>query len=250
MIRHRTTIATANLATWSGGGSGGAMSPAVSVEKKLVMESYVEFMCISVYIYICIYIILYTHYIHISSCIIIYHHISSYIIKYIIKYIIIYHYISLYIIIYHYISLSIIIYLSIYLSVIHIYIYIQTQVSIDITSYMYIYIYTHTCFAWFGHFFMPSKWSCFPLLEMATCEAWRHVFLLKWLCNPFWKTASLGFYKQVLQVIASVSMSMRLSIFTYSPIPLFPYFPISDLFTYLPIYQPTNYLSTLLQSII
>ena len=103
------------------------------------------------------------------------------------------------------------------------------------------YIYTHTCFAWFGHFFMPSKWSCFPLLEMATCEAWRHVFLLKWLCNPFWKTASLGFYKQVLQVIASVSMSMRLSIFTYSPIPLFPYFPISDLFTYLPIYQLSIY---------
>ena len=207
-------------------------------------------MYISVYIYIYVFTLYYIHiiyiYHHVSSYIIIYHHISLNISLNISLYIIIYHYISLYIIIYHYLS----IYLSICNTYIYIYIYTDTSIHRHHFVYVYIYIYTHTCFAWFGHFFMPSKWSCFPLLEMATCEAWRHVFLLKWLCNPFWKTASLGFYKQVLQVIASVSMSMRLSIFTYSPIPLFPYFPISDLFTYLPIYQPTNYLSTLLQSII
>ena len=73
-IRHRTTIATANLATWSGEGSReGAMSPPCECRKKRLMESYVEFMCISVYIYIYTLLYIYIYIYRLYSYIIIYH---------------------------------------------------------------------------------------------------------------------------------------------------------------------------------
>ena len=213
------------------------MSPAVSVEKKTgngELRIIYVYIIVYTYTYIYIYIILYTHSIHISSYIIIY--ISIYLSIYLSIHPSIHPSISLSVCLY--LSTYLPTYLSIYRSICIIYTY-NTDTSIHRHHFVYMYIYIHTCFAWFGHFFMPSKWSCFPLLEMATCEAWRHVFLLKWLCSviPFGRLPHLAFtnkYCKWLQVYLCLCVCLSL------PIPLFPYFPISLFLTYLPIYLSTN----------